>query len=750
MKILRIKTLLIIFFFLLNTFSPLWNFFTWQKVYDYKEETLVVSWIIKPFYNQETSNLLLPKKIAWYKKESIINFGGKKDLLIFKYPKNQFSTNNIEFQVVQNNKKILVWVNDDWDERTLEDRYYYSEPILVDSDNNFQISINSKNKEELNKNIQIIWINTNNYEEKLSLEINQVDAENEVVSRKDWWADETLRYTNNPKWIAIFKKQEEESKKPKTARELKQEKKIRDIRSYLAQNFSLQDTPISTTRYENWNELVWPIEKTKRVEKIFIHHTAEYWEKDNRDDTSILRAMYYYHAIVRGWWDIGYNYVIWRDWTMYEWRAWWDYNVGAHALWNNKSTVGISVMGNFQNEKVSWVVKNWIDRAITFLSKKYWIDLNKESISHKECWGSENCLLKDYNTLNLIWHRDAWSTACPGNNLYLLLWDFREYGTLYSSWLNYIENTNTTVDIPQNLPKWPDIRVKLSYSWETVSIKSYAKEKLKLQIWTKSWTIKIPELNFKKIWKDKIALVVWKKILKIPSIKISWEILEISSWSRKPSWDKSWNLNDNKFRWTITIYNDNWELVVVNELPLENYLKWLAEISNTENEQKAKTILVAARTYALFYTKKENRKFPWKDYDWSDDPDVFQKYLGYGFEQRSVNIGKYVDDTNSTVIKHNNIVIKPWYFNQSIGKTRSSKEYCEIRINDWSLPKNTICEDTPYLQSVEDPAWISDSYKWHWVGISWAWAKALSDQGKTYDEIIKYFLKWVTVEKIKY
>lgn len=96
--------------------------------------------------------------------------------------------------------------------------------------------------------------------------------------------------------------------------QLKQEKRIVDIRQYLAQNFSLQDTPINTTLYEWEHKLVWPIEKTKRVEKIFVHHTADSLINDTRDDASIMRAMYYYHNITRWWWDIWYNYVVWRDW----------------------------------------------------------------------------------------------------------------------------------------------------------------------------------------------------------------------------------------------------------------------------------------------------------------------------------------------------------------------------------------------------------------------------------------------------
>lgn len=54
--------------------------------------------------------------------------------------------------------------------------------------------------------------------------------------------------------------------------------------------------------------------------------------------------------------------------------------------------------------------------------------------------------------------------------------------------------------------------------------------------------------------------------------------------------------------------------------------------------EKIKTITVAARSYAKYYMNPQNRKYDTKLYDGSDDPDSFQKYLGYGYEARSPNV----------------------------------------------------------------------------------------------------------------
>lgn len=61
--------------------------------------------------------------------------------------------------------------------------------------------------------------------------------------------------------------------------------------------------------------------------------------------------------------------------------------------------------------------------------------------------------------------------------------------------------------------------------------------------------------------------------------------------------------------------------------------------------EKIKTIVVAARSYAKHYMSPQNRKYNTKLYDGSDDPDSFQKYLGYGYESRSPNVALQVDNT---------------------------------------------------------------------------------------------------------
>ena len=218
------------------------------------------------------------------------------------------------------------------------------------------------------------------------------------------------------------------------------------------------------------------------------------------------------------------------------------------------------------------------------------------------------------------------------------------------------------------------------------------------------------------------------------------DIVRISSWSRIPIWDSTRQYNDNTFRWKITVYNKDGKLLVVNELPLESYLKWLGEVSNSDLEEKVKTILVSARTYARFYMDPKNRKYSTTLYDWSDDPDSFQRYLGYGYEERSPRVALLVDETLGEVVTYSGSIVKTWYFSSSDGRTLSYEEYCK---SSWSMN----CKNIPYLQSVEDPGWIGKTRAGHGVGISGIWATHFAREWWKYTNIIKYYMKGVEIQK---
>lgn len=789
---------------MIYSISPTLGMIRFEKKYLINNEIISSKPKIQKTYNELSSNTnILSIENNIY--NSDITFSWDKNMLIFKIKK--------DF-VVENEKDILIEVDLNWKiiSRNIDleakdriDEYYYSEPIYVDNTKNIKYKITTKPYIELD-NIEIIWLNTENYNYKLVIDNGENIAnwaeDSWIISRKEWWANEEYRYEDSEIWKSIFKKQEEANSKPKESRQteidnimssalnsvtssktspwevwlkIKKETeslktwliannqkyradyawiklnslKLSLIKKHLQLNYPELENPVETIKKDtNGRPLVWNIEKTKKVQKIVIHHTAwGYWANS---DEWYIRWDYYYHTITLGRWDLWYNYIIWQNWQIYEWRAGWDYVIAGHAAYNNWSTVWISVLGNYENIDLNNNQVNWINRAIQILSMKYGIDISKKSISHKACLDNESCLIKDYETPNLVWHRDIWYTACPGKNIYNKMDNFRSAAD-YTKNFSYVENKNFSSNAGQSnntiKSKWPNVKVKLSYPTNNIKIKSLNWKETFLSLLTyKNQKIKWNfEYSFEATWTNKLNLIVWTKKIALPGkIQINSDILEITSWSRVPAWDKEKRYNDNKFRWTLTLYNEDWKLVVVNELPLEDYLKWLWEVWNTDSTEKSKTIITSARTYALFYTDSKNRKFPGKYYDWSDDPNVFQKYLGYSLESRNTKVNPLVEQTNWMVIQQNWKTIKPWYFTQSNWTTTSYVDYCKK--NMWWVG----CEinfQAQYLKSVVDPAgnlWA----KWHWVWISWAWAEKLAQEWKKYDEIIKYFLSWVEVKKI--
>ncbi len=165
---------------------------------------------------------------------------------------------------------------------------------------------------------------------------------------------------------------------------------------------------------ENGNKLKWPYQYSKRIRKVVIHHTAETGVEKGRAPDEVMRAIYRYHAVSRGWGDIGYHYIIAPDGTVYQGRAGGDFVVGGHVYCNNIGTIGIALMGNFNEQEVSDKQLEALGRILPRLSKKYQLDLTGEEWYHGEF------------TPNLLGHRDLGATACPGENMHGLLPKMRQ------------------------------------------------------------------------------------------------------------------------------------------------------------------------------------------------------------------------------------------------------------------------------------------------------------------------------------
>lgn len=230
-----------------------------------------------------------------------------------------------------------------------------------------------------------------------------------------------------------------------------------------------------------------------------------------------------------------------------------------------------------------------------------------------------------------------------------------------------------------------------------------------------------------------------KKITTDKYLRIGSEggVLKIVNFSNPPLWNPS--LNDNEYRGVLEVRAIDGKLTVINELPLEQYLYGIAEVSNTDHVEKIKTLAVIARTYAKYYIDKRGTaeaKFPGKPYDLDASPDVSQKYLGYGLEKRSPKIKAGVDATSGEVVTYEGKIVKTPYFNSTDGTATKSAE----EVWGWT--------NTPYLVSIPDPLCESKAFSGHGVGLSGCGATAAAERGYSYKEIIKYYYTGVQIKDL--
>jgi len=217
-----------------------------------------------------------------------------------------------------------------------------------------------------------------------------------IVSRSEWGADETIRYRYD------------EDKKTSTTTKPSMSQKVKRCEEIIKKhpNEYVYDRVVAN---ENDNNLIWPRQYSKKIQKIVVHHTAESEKSASIPGGDKIRSIYYYHAKTKGWGDIGYNFVIDQDGKIYEGRAGGDYVVGGHVYCSNVNTIGISLMGNFMRDQPTKNQVSSLAKLINALARKYNLNVGGNNTFHGE------------SKSTLLGHRDLGATSCPGDNLYNVL-----------------------------------------------------------------------------------------------------------------------------------------------------------------------------------------------------------------------------------------------------------------------------------------------------------------------------------------
>src|SRR3989344_783650 len=126
-------------------------------------------------------------------------------------------------------------------------------------------------------------------------------------------------------------------------------------------------------------------------------------------------------------------------------------------------------------------------------------------------------------------------------------------------------------------------------------------------------------------------------------------VSEITTFERRPAWNTT--LNDNLFRGTIEflLLPNSTTYWAIEEVALEEYLRGIAEVSDSDNPIYLKTMMIASRTYAAFLNiyKTKHRT---EGYDINMTTD--QVYRGYNLELRAPNTTKAVLETEGQILIH--------------------------------------------------------------------------------------------------
>jgi len=247
-----------------------------------------------------------------------------------------------------------------------------------------------------------------------------------ILTRAEWGADESLLYadTKEPKPAETFVPADEDTVVPERV------KNCEEAQRKYPTEFKAART---VTTDASGRKLRWPQSYSSSIKLIVVHHTAQLLKGDTRTPLERVRALYQYHAGSLGWGDIGYNYVIDENGQIYEGRAGGDKVIGGHAYCANVGTVGVALIGNFEQEEPSLDQTRSLQWLIDDLANRYGLDLEHNTVFHGKSMPV------------VVGHRDTVSTACPGYFLYGVLDQIRR---------NVVTgNLTASVNFPPSLDK---------------------------------------------------------------------------------------------------------------------------------------------------------------------------------------------------------------------------------------------------------------------------------------------------------
>jgi N-acetylmuramoyl-L-alanine amidase len=160
-----------------------------------------------------------------------------------------------------------------------------------------------------------------------------------------------------------------------------------------------------------------------RVRMAFVHHTENPNGYSPGEVPAMLLAIFLFHRDVRGWNDIGYNFVVDLFGRVFEARAGGidEPVVGAHAGGYNLVSTGVAVLGSFMNGPTSAAATRTLERLLAWKLSlhgapsggRVTVRVNPAGAIYSRFAANARVALP-----RIAGHRDGDATDCPGDALY--------------------------------------------------------------------------------------------------------------------------------------------------------------------------------------------------------------------------------------------------------------------------------------------------------------------------------------------
>lgn len=208
----------------------------------------------------------------------------------------------------------------------------------------------------------------------------------------------------------------------------------------------------------NWTPKYYPLDAA------VVHHTAGTNTYTASQSAGIVKGIYVYHTVTRGWGDIGYNFLVDKYGQIFEGRKYSitsqpgtpaGYMIEAgHALGYNRGSLGISAMGNFDvtGAPSTSPIVTAMSRVISWKFNAAGINPSTRSSFLSPATRNTSTYPTGTALPRIFGHGDVAATACPGSALRAQL------PALLSAVQNlYQPTTSPFTDITTSTPFYADM-----------------------------------------------------------------------------------------------------------------------------------------------------------------------------------------------------------------------------------------------------------------------------------------------------